>query len=63
MPTDISEFPELLSCRQVADIFQVTTETVRIWVADGLFEGAVQPKRQWRIPKASVLKVLNTQYG
>ena len=45
---------ELLGVEQVADYLGFQPETVRTWLRQGRFAGAVRIGRRWRVPLAAV---------
>ena len=62
-PTTLDEFPQLMTVPQVCKVFQVSDQTVREWCMSGILKNAIKPGRQWRIPKDSVLALINQQHG
>lgn len=52
-----------LTTNQVANIFQVTPYTVRVWIDQGDFEGCIQIGRYWRIPEEAVKKFAQQRHG
>ena len=51
------------SVQEVADMFQVTTWTVReLWIKPGKL-GATKIGKQWRIPHDDLTKFANEKYG
>jgi predicted site-specific integrase-resolvase len=59
----VSPEEQFYSSVKVAQLFDVTVETVNNWIKRGLLEGAVKINGQWRIPRAAVLKLGNIQFG
>lgn len=52
---------EYLSPAQVAEQLQVTTVTVRRWIASGELPAAKAGPRKWRIRRADVARMLSPQ--
>lgn len=51
---------ELLTVKQVADIFQVTTYTIRTWIGDDdVSLVGVKIGGQWRVYRSEVKRFLN----
>lgn len=49
----------LLSTRKCADIFGVTTETIRDWIDRGRLDG-VKIGNNWRVKESSVRRLVNS---
>lgn len=57
---------EYLTVREVAELFRVSIETVRVWILegkDGRFPNAIKPGRGYLIPRGDVAKFLNELHG
>lgn len=54
---------EYLSPAQVAEQLQVTTVTVRRWIASGELPAAKAGPRKWRIRRADVSQMLTPRAG
>lgn len=52
----------LYRSEQVAELCQVTTETVRNWIQDGKLK-AVKLGKTWRVKRGDLLEFLNERYG
>ena len=48
---------------EVAEIFRVTPQTVRMWIRENKFPNIVRPGRKYMIPMSDVLSLLNEQHG
>lgn len=57
-------FPEeqFYSTERVAQIFDVTSETIVSWIKAGRLD-AIKVGRLWRIKRASVLELANAKFG
>jgi excisionase family DNA binding protein len=53
----------LLTVSQVADIFQVTKATVRLWLNDGSKLKGIKVNTHWRIRQSEVTRFANQLYG
>lgn len=53
----------MLTVEQVADIFNVTTYTVRSWLKEGRLEGFKLSNKRWRIPYTSMREFANKLHG
>jgi excisionase family DNA binding protein len=62
MSEQISLDDPLLTVAEVADIFKVSTYTVREWIERGHFK-ATKVGTRWRIPKSEVVRYANERYG
>jgi excisionase family DNA binding protein len=61
-PTDLTAgLPALLTTTQVAAFLQMTRRTVAVMCADGRIAGAFKIGDDWRIPRASVARLLEQQ--
>lgn len=61
-PTDLTAgLPALLTTAQVAAFLQMTRRTVAVMCADGRIAGAFKIGDDWRIPRASVARLLEQQ--
>ena len=61
--TDIVPAEEqFYSTKRVAQIFDVTNETVIDWIKRGLLEATIV-NRRYRVSRASVLRLANSRYG
>jgi len=55
---------KLLKVRQVAELFEVTPATVRIWLATGVIEGVkIGTGHYWRIPESEVDRLATHRHG
>lgn len=55
--------PELMwTTQQVADAFQVTTETVRIWITSGQLK-AIKIGNEWRVPQGDLATFTKERYA
>lgn len=61
-PATEAEIPELVTTKWVADMFSVTTETVRDWITRGHIKGRLI-NGYWRVEKKSVIDYANRKYG
>lgn len=53
-----------MKVREVAEIFDVTTATVRVWLNDGTLTGQKIGKgHYWRVSARSVKQLANARYG
>lgn len=57
-----SDIDPLLSTNKVAALFDVTSETVRDWIAQGKIEG-VKINNIWRVRKSEVLRYGQQRHG
>lgn len=54
----------LMKVREVADLFDVTPATVRVWLADGTIRGIKIGKgHYWRIPQSAAIELANKRHG
>lgn len=58
-----SELPKLYTTKEVAEIFNVTAETVRNWILTGQLHAKQTPGHQYRIPRQDVLNFARSHYG
>lgn len=57
------EAPETLwTTQQVADAFQVTSETIRNWIGEGKLK-AVKLGNEWRIPNSDLATFTRERYA
>ena len=52
----------LYTAKEVANLCQVTAQTVRLWLTDHKLKG-VRLEGGWRIKKSDLLEFLNERYG
>jgi excisionase family DNA binding protein len=52
-----------LTVGEVAEIFNVTDYTVRVWLKSGKLNGFKPAGQQWRITQSEVVAFANKQYG
>ena len=53
---------QFYSTKKVADLFDVTVETVRNWIDSGQLE-AVKINGYWKVKRQSVIDFANSKYG
>lgn len=53
---------KLYSTKQIAELFSVTTETVRDWIKDGKLKGAA-PGNRYRVRRGDLIAFANHKYG
>lgn len=55
---------KLLKVRDVAEIFDVETATVRVWLKTGVIKGIkIGQGHYWRIPEEEVDRLANQRHG
>ena len=54
-----------LTTAEVAEVFNVSTFTIREWCKQGTFEGAFKPPgaKSWVIPREAVERLAQVKYG
>lgn len=52
----------LYKTEQIAELCQVTTETVRNWINEGKLR-AIKLETTWRVKRSDLLEFLNERYG
>jgi excisionase family DNA binding protein len=61
-PLEKDPLDQLYTTRYVAELFSVRIETVRVWIDSGKLE-AVQINGYWRVPRASLVRFAQKNYG
>lgn len=54
---------KLYTTKDVAELFSVTTETVRDWISAGKLPGTQLPTGQYRVRRADLMVFAKSQYG
>lgn len=54
---------ERLTVNEVAEIFRVSAETVRIWITEGKFPNTIRPGRKFLILRDDVTAIIKAEYG
>ncbi len=62
MIIDDPELEKHYSTPAIAEMFSVTTETVRRWIGEGRLDG-IQINGHWRVPRRSVVRFAQSRYG
>lgn len=58
------EMPEeLYTVPQIAQMFQVTPYTVRVWLREGDMRGIKVGNGRWRVSRQELIRVANVKYG
>lgn len=60
---DTDDIEKLHTTQQVADIFEVGAQTVRVWITKKKFPGARRVNGRWRIPHSDVVAMANGNHG
>lgn len=61
--TDTPSAPESMwTTQQIADAFQVTTETVRNWITSGQLK-ALKLGNEWRVPQSDLATFTRERYA
>jgi excisionase family DNA binding protein len=55
--------PKLYSTKEVAELFSVTAETVRTWIATGRLKGTQIGGHQYRVTRADLIAFAKSHYG
>ena len=59
---DVDNEVTLYTTSQVAELCQVSAETIRRWLQEGTLKG-IRLDNQWRIKRSDLLVFLNARYG
>lgn len=56
---------KLYKTQEVADICQVTIETVRVWLTSDppVLKGIKTPTNRWRVPESSLKEFIKERHG
>lgn len=54
---------KLYTTKAIAEIFDVTAETVRTWIVTGKLKGTQVNGKQYRVTRADLLEFANKHYG
>lgn len=60
MTTPVKQF---YKPREIADMFAVRIETVRIWIREGDLKAIKLPGGHWRVSHEEVTRFANSKYG
>jgi len=55
--------PKLYSTKEVADVFSVTAETVRNWIATGRLKATQVGGHQYRVTRSDLINFAKSHYG
>lgn len=60
--TPLPEPEQMMTTRQVAELFQVHIDTVRAWINSGDLR-AIRIGQKWRIPRSEFTRYANERFG